>query len=92
MEHMHAFENLASLDVGNSPISDEGLKHLRKSKITHLYLGAKNKATDKGLEYLHEMKTLQYLGFSVLSTNFTPEGLRKLQEDLPDLKISSLKK
>jgi hypothetical protein len=77
------------LMLANDSVSDEGLKHLQRLPLTHLWLGfVKNdNITDKGLGYLHAIKTLKRLHFHPHGTKATEEGVRQLQNALPGLRI-----
>jgi len=44
-----------------------------------------SQATDEGLTHFCEMSDLEY--FAVYSPHVTPEGVKKLQEALPNCKI-----
>ena len=54
------------------------------AKLERLYLGG-NQVTDAGLEHLIEMKSLEYLDLA--NTNITDEGVKKLQQALPNCVI-----
>jgi hypothetical protein len=75
-----------SLDLAGTSISDEGLSHLTGSKIVKLNISG-TLITDDGLSLLEGMAGLQEL--KVVNTRVTHEGLERLKEARPALKITS---
>ncbi len=98
LENIQALKNLIFLNLSRTQISNEGLKHLRKTRLERLYLvfyKPTDKITDKGLEYLQEIKTLKILEINSLlqPPYFSAEGIWKMQQALPQLQVfTGLKK
>jgi hypothetical protein len=90
LKYIPAFENLKRLSISGK-ITDEGLKHLRKARLTSLDLYSikiKNeKITDRGLRYVQEMKTLKRLKLYMPGTGITEQGLDRLRRARPDLAL-----
>ncbi len=94
LENIQALKNLKNLNLSRTQISNEGLKHLQKTNLERLNLvfyKPTDIITDKGLEYLQEIKTLKFLEINGLlqPSGFSAEGIWKLQKALPQLKVST---
>jgi RNA polymerase sigma factor (sigma-70 family) len=69
--------NLKALDLGNSQVTDAGLRHLAKSKgLVDLRLGDSRKITDAGLKEIAPLTSLEQLHLT--NTGITEGGLRQL--------------
>jgi hypothetical protein len=74
----------AAIGALRGQITVAGLKHLKRLKITSLSLSGTN-VNDAGLDRLSGLKSLRYL--YLLDTKVTDEGVKKLQQALPNCKI-----
>ena len=88
MKFIPAFEKLQRLRI-SFKITDEGLKHLRKARLTslNLYYANNEKITDRGLRDLQEMKTLKRLRLDSRGNGITEQGLERLRHARPDLAL-----
>ena len=86
LRHLEGMTGLAILDLGSTQVTDAGLVHLRGlTNLWNLSLSG-TEITDAGLEHLDELANLAYL--SLDRTQVTDEGISKLQQALPNCKIS----
>jgi serine/threonine protein kinase len=77
---------LQSLDLGNTRIEDVDLAHLTKAaNLRNLNL-SRTGIRDAGLNYLASLRQLQTLDLG--STKVSEDGVEKLQQALPTLKIA----
>src|SRR5262245_11608864 len=82
---------VVGVDLKSTPVTDAGLKELKKLKSL-VWLGLSGtKVTDTGLKELKELGHLQYLDLS--KTAITDAGLKELKElkNLEDLYLTSTK-
>jgi Leucine Rich repeat len=88
MKFIPDFKKLRRLTIWFK-ITDEGLKHLRKARLTslNLYYANNEKITDRGLRYLQEMKTLKRLRLDSRGNGITERGLDRLRRARPDLAL-----
>ena len=86
MAHLAGFAKLDGLDLGNTGVTDAGLKHLARLKgLTRL--GLNNTAiSDEGLNHLHVLKGLQHMWLKGIKG--TEKGVRELQQALPGVEVS----
>jgi len=78
--------DVQSIEVSDTNITDAGLEHL-KGLTNLVYLNIENThITDNGLEQLKGLTNLEYLLLGD-KTNVTDEGVKKLQQALPNCKI-----
>jgi len=84
MLHLKGLTKLERLGLTNTQITDAGLVHLKGlTNLKWLYLDL-TQGTDAGLVHLKDLTNLEKLW---LSTQITDEGVRKIQEALPNCKI-----
>ncbi len=79
---------LSSVDLRETLVTDEGLRHLLPFELANLNLSDPVRITDAGARHIGQMKWLTYLNLE--STGVTDEGLRSL-EGLPRLEQLDLK-
>lgn len=85
LEFIGKLTQLEHLTVADSHITDCGLKHLtRLTQLQYLCLDG-NDITDTGLDHLKGLTKLEYL--SLRDTRVTAEGVKKLQQALPNCEI-----
>ena len=85
MKHLKDLRTIKYLDLTNCPITGIGLNHLA-ANAKLLYLDLDNtQVDDSAVEYLARLTSLQLL--TIEGTQVTPEGVKKLQEALPNCKI-----
>jgi hypothetical protein len=84
--HLKGMAKLQTLSLYGTQVTDSGLKHLAGlANLRELEL-AGTQVTDEGLKYLTGLKNLQSLDLN--KTKTTAAGVDKLQNTLPELKIS----
>ena len=86
LESIGQFSKLRFLALGDSRVTDEGLKHLGALEHLEELDLMETRITDRGLEHLSQLRSLRQLNLS--GTRVTSEGLYKLQQALPDCRIS----
>ncbi|MDR1384939.1 MAG: ankyrin repeat domain-containing protein [Planctomycetaceae bacterium] len=91
LKHIAKLTRLKSLSLNiNENITDDGLKYLSGiSGLEYLHLGSIKNITDSGLEYLMQMKNLKSVNLVGYCPNITESGIARLQEALPQCKITS---
>ena len=72
LSQLNAIGNVIWLNLANTKITDDGLKHLAGIKLKKLHL-EKTAIGDKGLAHLKEQTELEYL--NLYATKVTDEGL-----------------
>lgn len=86
LEHLKRLTNLQTLDLGSTRVSDTGLENLKGlTNLRELKL-ENTKITDAGLESVKRLANLQVLHLN--ETQVTAEGVAKLQQALPNCKIT----
>lgn len=75
LEPLNSIPNLVWLNLANTKITNDGLKHLSKLPLTKLHL-EKTQIGDDGLNYLKELSNLEYL--NLYATHVTDAGLEQL--------------
>jgi hypothetical protein len=84
LEHLKDLKQLEALHLNRSGVTDAGLEHLKGlSKLKILDLSGA-KVTDAGLEHLTGLTQLTKL---YLNRTITDEGVKKLQQALPNCEI-----
>jgi Leucine-rich repeat (LRR) protein len=84
LEHLKGLTSLEFLNLYKVQFTDAGLVHLKGlTNLKELYI-RDAQITDAGLEYLTGLTNLQFLA---LGSSVTPEGVKKLQEALPNCEI-----
>jgi Leucine-rich repeat (LRR) protein len=79
------FESLEALDLGNTGISDEALRHVvQLPNLRTLKISFNPKITDDGLAIISELSSLEYL--TILKTSISETGLLSLKS-LPSLRV-----
>ena len=78
--------NLRNLYLDNSPISDKAIQHLKDLKLSELTLSGCENLTNKSLQVLANLQTLQYLDISNCM-GFSDIELLKISKALPDCEI-----
>jgi hypothetical protein len=73
------------LQLRATAITDEGISHLRGTKLTSLGLEIVA-LTDKGLEHLEHIKSLENVMLA-RNAKFTSAGVDRLRKALPTLKV-----
>jgi hypothetical protein len=85
LEHLKGLTNLQRLDLMNTKVADAGLEHIKGlTRLGWLNLWG-TKVTDAGLNPLAGLTTLQSL--NLLFTDVTADGVKRLQQALPNCKI-----
>ena len=80
------FCHVALLTNSHTPVTDTDLKHLKDfPQLQEVFLG-RSQVTDAGLEYLEGLSRLQWLDLT--NTRTTDAGVKKLQQALPNCKIT----
>jgi len=83
--------SLRILDLGGTQVTDAGLEHLEGLTNLEVLGLAGTRVTDAGLERLKGMTSLRRLELHRVKNapymQVTDEGVKKLQEALPDCKI-----
>ena len=79
---------MQELGLGDTKITDAGLKHVKELKSLHTLDLRLTKVTDAGLKELKECKSLQRL--TLFETLVTRVGLRELEAARPDLLLPDL--
>jgi hypothetical protein len=83
---LRGLTKLRVLTVARTAVTDAGLAHLAGLKgLRHLYL-AGTAVTDHGLEHLHGLTELRVLDLA--KTRVTDAGIKRLQQALPEVKIT----
>ena len=75
LKGLSAVENVIWLNLANTAITNDGLKHISDMKLTKLHL-ENTGIGDEGLMHLKEMKDLTYL--NLYATSVTDKGLKHL--------------
>lgn len=84
--HLEKLTNLTGLYLGETRVTDKGLVHLRgMTKLTYLRLHTMQ-VSDAAVEHLKFLKDMRQI--DLYNTNFTTDGIRALQEALPDCTIN----
>jgi hypothetical protein len=88
LERMRALTGLKELLLQNaSNVTDDGMKQLKRfTGLKKLTLRYAWNVSDDGLKHLEGLTSLEEL--LLHDTQVTDEGVKKLQEALPDCKIS----
>ena len=71
--------------LNRDTITDADLEHLKGLPSLEILSLPDTRVSDAGLEYVSGLSQLEYL--DLRNTDVTPEGIRKLQEALPNCKI-----
>jgi hypothetical protein len=85
LAHLHNMQDLETLVLADKKFTDGAFEHitkLRKLKLLNLN-GAR--VTDAGIAQLHDLKSLKEVLLG--ETGVTEDGIRKLQQALPDCRI-----
>ena len=86
MAHLADLTNLESLSLLDSSVADNGLRRLQgMKKLQRLNLWRCVNLTDEGLSHLSSLPRLRLI--DAVYTKMTKEGVQKLQEKLPELKV-----
>jgi len=85
-EHLHKLPKLRWLNLGNTKINDAALTHIAKTQTLETLVLSRTDITDLGLEHLKSLSSLQTL--SLDGTDVTAEGVARLEEALPNCKIT----
>ena len=85
LEHLKELTKLQFLYLSGTQVTDAGLEHLKGLSNLKLLLLGNTKVTDAGLVHLKGLTKLQYL--DVFLTHVTADGVKKLQQALPNCKI-----
>ena len=75
LKGLDTVQHVIWLNLANTAITNEGLKHISGMKLTKLHL-EKTGIGDAGLAHLKEMKDLEYL--NLYATSVTDKGLKHL--------------
>ena len=86
LEHLKELTRLQTLDLVDTKVSDAGLQHLKGLPRLQVLDLRNTKVSDAGLEYLKGLPRLQWLGLS--TTGVTDAGVKKLQQALPNCRIT----
>ncbi len=86
LEHLEGLTRLTCLDLNDTPVTDAGLRHLEALTNLRWLSLADTQVTDAGLEHLNGLTHLYWLDLS--GTQVTPEGVNRLQEALPECRVS----
>jgi hypothetical protein len=79
------FDEVVSVELGNTQVTDAGLAHLEGvTELQLLYLG-NTQITDAGLVHLEGLTELRSLGLTY--TQVTGAGLAKLRKAMPNCRI-----
>lgn len=90
LAHISQMPNLEVLCLhGMKNITDDGIAHLTKMPSLHKLNIASSQVTDRGLEYLSQIKTLEHLELPQDQKGITDRGLEYLSR-LPNLKELSI--
>ena len=77
---------LESINIGGSPITDAGLRHLAGlTNLTTLHLRSTN-ITDAGLDLMKSFENLENLNV-VLCGEISDGGIRSFQQAMPNCKV-----
>jgi Leucine-rich repeat (LRR) protein len=92
MAHLAGLTNLEMLNIGGDRVTDHGLSYLvGMKKLSGLMI--RGNITDRGLRYLEELPMLSYLQIlpanAATTISITAAGWRRLQEKLPNLRVST---
>jgi len=79
--HLEGLTNLQELFLGNTMVIDAGIVHFDGT-----FAPDNSQITDAGLEYLKGLTNLEFL--VLLDTQVTGEGVKKLQQALPNCKMN----
>jgi hypothetical protein len=86
LEHLRFLKQLQYLGIWGTKVTNAGLRHLKAlSELRRLNL-SDTRVTDAGLQYVMGLPQLQELDLT--STKVTGEGVAKLQQTLPNCKIT----
>lgn len=86
LEHLRFLKQLQYLGIWGTKVTNAGLRHLKAlSELRRLNL-SDTRVTDAGLQYVMQLPQLQELDLT--STKVTDEGVAKLQQTLPNCKIT----
>ena len=86
VDHLNAFPSFHYLDLVGSHVTDSGLRHLHRLRNLDRLRLNHTAISDAGLEHLAGITTLQVIDLT--KTKVTDEGVAKLQQSLPNAKIS----
>ena len=86
LKHLKGLTQLWNLELDYTQVTDAGLQHVKGlTQLQYLDL-VSTQVTDAGLEHLKVLTQLQHLTLGP-GTRVTDEGVKKLQEALPDCEI-----
>jgi hypothetical protein len=86
LAHVHELSQLRRLTLDYAQITDAGLEHLKElAQLDQLDLLHCPKVSDFGLEHLKRLSRLREL--ALYGTPVTDEGVRKIQQALPNCRI-----
>ena len=86
LEHLKGLTKLQTLHLNHTKITDAGLEHLTELSNLRALSLRNTKITDEGLIHLRRLTRLDYLSL-VDVFGVTPEGVKKLQQALPNCNI-----
>ncbi len=86
LEHLKGLTSLQELYLDGTEVTDAGLVHLKGLTSLRRLLLSDTKVTDAGLVHLKGLTSLQALNLRY--TKVTDAGVKKLQQALPNCKIS----
>jgi Leucine-rich repeat (LRR) protein len=86
MVHLKGLTELQNLALNKTSVGDDGLKELQDLKNLEILFLGETSITDLGLEYVAKFSKLSRLDVS--RTAVTKAGMERLQESLPDCRVS----
>ena len=88
--HLRGLKNLQSLYLSGTEITDDGLKHLSDLTDLQVLSLSNTRITDDGLNHLRGLKNLHYLSLSLRTTRVTHDGVKMLEDAVPDCYVDLL--
>lgn len=85
IDHINVFRGPRMLDFQGSPITDEGLRHLKHVRNLEILWLDSTPITDAGLLQLASISTLKQI--QLTGSKVTDEGVEKLRRSLPNCHI-----
>ena len=88
LEHIKGLHSLTTLRLDGTQVTDAGLEHLKEMAGLRQLSLLNTEVSDAGLLHLEGLAEFQNINADPENTKVTDEGLKKLQQALPNCRIN----